>query len=154
MSPRSASSASTHNLLGALSPLIDADVVDQHRNSGDRRVGRAAAKRTRETAAHSDVQDDEEAVVGGVVPGRFVDLVRPHGEIVRSVQIPADLLGGDAVVALDPILVKSGLTSRARDLAAPESRELVAWVGRIDGAAVQRAEHGAASVDVLHEVDL
>ena len=61
---------------GAAAGRVDRDVVDEHRHAGAGRRGRAAAERGREAAAHGHVEDHEVAVVGGVGPGRGVDLVR------------------------------------------------------------------------------
>src|SRR6185436_20651321 len=115
--------------------------------------GRAAAERGREAAAHGHVEDHEEAVVGGVVPGRGRDLVRVDGEEVGAVEVPADLLGRDAAVVFHPVRVEPGLAAGAGPFAAADAGGLVALAARIRST-VERGELGAATVDVLQDVDL
>src|SRR5262249_15640955 len=78
---------------GSAAGGVDGDIVHVHRYAGLRGAGRSTAERGREAATHRHVQDDEEAVVRGVVPGGRVDLVRVEGEEGAAVQGPADLLG-------------------------------------------------------------
>src|SRR6185369_15945899 len=65
----------------------------------------------------------------------------------------AQLLGRDAAVVLDRVLVEAGLAAAAGPLAAAEAGGLVTRAARA-GSAVQGGELGAASVDVLHDVQL
>src|SRR5262249_31222826 len=124
-----------------------------HRYAGRRRTGGSATEGARERAADRHVEDHEEAVVRGVVPGGRVDLVGVDGEEVVPVEVPPDLLRVRAAVQLYRVCVEAGLAAAARALAAPEAGELVARTAGRDPA-VQRAELGAAAVDVLHHVDL
>src|SRR5256885_13744076 len=96
-------------------------VVDDHRYPGLGRTGRTAAERAREPAADRYVENEEEPMVRGVVPGGRVDLVGVDREEVVAVQEPAQLLGRDAAVVLQGVGVEAGLASAAGPLTAAQS---------------------------------
>src|SRR5690606_34962561 len=133
------------------------DVVDDHgaaRDGGVRRGG-AAGDPVRERAAHRDVEQQEVAAVRGhVVPGRGADPVLADGVVPLVVDVPAQLLGGDAAVPLEPVGVHPGLAGRAGAGAGrADAVALVAGTARVRPA-VQDAPHRVDPVDVLHDVEL
>src|SRR6266498_4301022 len=113
-----------------------------------------AAERGREGAAHGQVQDDEEAVVGGRGPGTGVDVGGAHGVEVDPVQVPLEGLGAGRAVPLHRVGVEARLAGgpRAGDVVAPADG-LVAGPARSD-AAVERGPLPVHPLDVLHDVDL
>ncbi len=122
--------------------------------AGLRRAGRPAAERRGEAAPHRHVQDDEEAVVGGVGPGRRVHLIGRHRLVVDAVDVEADRLGAGRAVPLHGVGVEAGLAGGVgAGGRIAQARRLVA------GAAGGRpAVHGGPglvdAVDVLHDVEL
>src|SRR4051812_20828243 len=52
--------------------LVDPDIVDDHRHTGNGAAVWTAAKRAWKAAPHRNVQDDHEAVIGRRRPGRGI----------------------------------------------------------------------------------
>ena len=74
-------------------------------------------------------------------------------EVGAAVDEPADLVWHHALVQFHPVGVEAGLAPGADAFPAADTSRLVARPTRAD-TAVQRGEQRAASVDVLHDVDL
>jgi hypothetical protein len=93
-------------------------------------------------------------VAGHVAPRRRVDLVLRDAVELLVVDVPAELVGRDAAVPLEPVGVERRLARRPG--AGPvraQPGELVARTAR-GHAAVQHAPHRVDAVDVLHDVEL
>src|SRR5436309_14117411 len=87
----------------------------------------------RERPTHGHVEDDEEAVVGGVGPrvGRY--LVRMDRSVVHIIEVKAKLIRLDTLIELDRIGV-GGVLQRRLVYAPADAIELVARASRRDAA--------------------
>src|SRR5205814_8837605 len=116
----------------------DRDVVHDHRLTGGRRAGGAAAERGRELPAHRDVEDDEEPVAGRRGPGTGVHLGGAHGVEVDAVEEPLERLRIAALVPFQGVGVEPALAARrGADPLTADAGLLVADPARA-GAAVHR----------------
>ncbi len=92
-------------------------------------------------------------MVGGIGPGRCINLVGVDGEIVRTVHVPADLLRRDALVEFHAIGVISTHTAITGVRSTAEAGIFItrtAW----RHAAVQRSVYVGLRVDIFQNIDL
>ena len=130
-------------------------VAHAHPGAGAGRAGGrgAVADSVGVDAAHGDVEDHEEPVIDGGLPGGDGDLVFADGPFQVAVDVPAQLLGaGVGPVHDDRVGVVSGLAAAAGQQVAADAVGLVARAAGVHSA-VEGVRDLAEGVDVLHDVE-
>src|SRR5258708_32391367 len=89
--------------------------------------------------------------MGRMAPGCRVNRSSIQGEVVRPVQIPAQLLRGNTSVIFDSVRVKGCLATGAGTLSTSNARRLVAGATRISPT-MERPKHRTSAINVFHHV--
>src|ERR1700729_2539096 len=135
--------------------FVDGDVPHAHPGAGAGRAGGcgAVADSVGVGAAYGDVEDHEESVVDGRLPGGDGDLAFADGPFQVAVDVPAQLFGaGVGPVHDDRVGVVSGLAAAAGQQVAADAVGLVARAAGVHSA-VEGVRDLAEGVDVLHDVE-